>query len=220
MTKLLLSILLFISFSSDLVLAKRDVFLKEKAREGEHSFTFNQYEKVIGGGVAFLVGIIGNYTTESKVLKYAYSGVQTIGIVSGGQGLYDILKPNEDRMILNVMSKARRVKKESLSKFVRYRYLRFKAQKDYAFRNSLMATSSFLALQYLSSAALDKDTPSSLKNIYYFLGGVNIIIALNSYFYPTDYEKEFERMNRLTMSPALYYLDNKSLLGFNLTLRF
>jgi hypothetical protein len=57
-------------------------------------FLLSAIETIFSGVIAFVIGNVGFYTTKSSVLKLGYSGVQTIGIINVGRGIYDVNSPS------------------------------------------------------------------------------------------------------------------------------
>lgn len=169
-------------------------FLKEKSLKSRRVYQYNQYEDIISGSIAFTIGNIGYFTTDSLTLQIAYSGVQTVGIVAVGHGIYDHYYPDFDERLLSLLSK-KRMTRGQLSDG----YVSLLGEMDRAKRLSLLWSSSLLTLQYGLNSFLGRDVPSDLKDIYLFLGGINAIIATYSYMSKTDYET--------------YYLDHSPKVG-------
>lgn len=165
-------------------------FLKEKSEASRPTYEFNQYEDIISGSIAFAIGNIGYFTTDSSTLKIAYSGVQTVGIIAVGHGIYDYYYPHFESRLLTLLSQKKMTRGE-----LSHGYVGLLGEMERAKRLSLLWSSSLLTLQYGLNSFVGDDIPTDLKDIYLFLGGVNAIIATYSYFYVSDYEK--------------YYLDNK-----------
>jgi hypothetical protein len=159
-------------------------FLKKKSFESKPQHEFNKYEDIISGSIAFAIGNIGYFTTDSSTLKIAYSGVQTVGIVAVGHGIYDYYYPHFESRLLKILSK-KKITKGQLADG----YVGLLGEMDRAKRLSLLWSSSLLTLQYGLNSFVGKDVPSDLKDIYLFLGGVNAIVATYSYFTVSDYEQ-------------------------------
>lgn len=158
-------------------------FLKQKSMENKPQVQFNEFEDIISGSIAFTIGNIGYFTTDSSTLKIAYSGVQTVGIIAVGHGIYDYYYPHFETRLLGLLSK-KKLTRGQLSDG----YVSLLGEMERAKRLSLLWSSSLLTAQYALNAFLGKDVPSDLKDIYLFLGGVNAIIAVYSYFNISDYE--------------------------------
>ncbi len=166
-------------------------FLKQKSKENKPEVVFNQYEDIISGSVAFAIGNIGYFTTNSATLKIAYSGVQTVGIISVGHGIYDYYYPHFESRLLTLLNE----KKMTRGKLADG-YLALLGEMDRAKRISLLWSSSLLTMQYFLNSFVSKDVPQDMKDIYLFLGGVNAIVATYSYFHKTDYEEYYLHMNQ------------------------
>ena len=171
-------------------------FLSEEVSKSSQKFRYNKYESIISGGAAFLIGNIGYFSTESVTLKLAYSGIQTIGILNIGDGIYDNYSPTFDRELYKV---ARGTKSPDSTA---YGVINILAKEEKAKRISLLWKSSLLATQYFSNAYLKNDE-ESLKDIYKFLGGVNLIVAGYSYFYQNKYESYIFGENS-SFSPTVF----------------
>jgi hypothetical protein len=194
------SLLLLLFFTSQ-VLASETVkpfkYLREEVKTAEKEYQFNEYEAIIGGGLAFLVGNIGFYTTNSETLKLAYGGIQTVGIISVGQGVYDYYRPNTDQEMLNLLQQKKMTRSSLADGFIT-----ILGQEERAQRLALLYGSSLLVVQYAANAYLS-DTPKDIKDIYLFLGGVNLIVAGHSYLNRGKYERYFDLKEQVTFRPML-----------------
>lgn len=166
-------------------------FLKQKSIENKPEATFNKYEDIISGSLAFAIGNIGYFTTQSNTLKIAYSGVQTVGIISVGHGIYDYYYPHFETRLLELLSRKKMTRGELADG-----YVGLLGEMDKAKRISLLWSSSLLTMQYGLNAFLSQDVSQDMKDIYLFLGGVNAIIATYSYFYKSDYEEYYSNQTR------------------------
>jgi hypothetical protein len=166
-------------------------FLRNKSVETRPEVTFNEYEDIISGSLAFAIGNIGYFTTDSSTLKIAYSGVQTVGIIAVGHGIYDYYYPHFDSRLLALLSKKKMTRGELANG-----YVGLLGEMDRAKRVSILWSSSLLTMQYAVNAFVSKDVPQDLKDIYLFLGGVNAIAATYSYFHKSDYEEFYLQQNR------------------------
>lgn len=183
MKALVLVCMLTVSFSTfSKEKSKSLKFLKSESLKNKKKYRYNQYESVFSGGAAFVLGNIGYYTTESISLKMAYSGIQTIGIFNIGQGIYDYHRPVFDKELYNV------AKKTNHSEQTASGIIKIFAKEERAKRLSLLWKSSLLATQYFSNAYLD-NTQDDLKEIYKFLGGVNLIVVGYTLFFKNKYEE-------------------------------
>lgn len=163
-------------------------FLKNKSIQNRPEIAFNKYEDIISGSLAFLIGNIGYFTTDSNTLKMAYSGVQTVGIIGVGHGIYDYYYPHFDSRLLQLLSKKKMSRGELADG-----YVGLLGEMDRAKRISLLWSSSLLTMQYALNAFVSKDVSQDLKDVYLFLGGVNAIIASYSYFHKSDYEDYYDQ---------------------------
>lgn len=191
-------------------------FFEEKALTKKKKYRFNKYENIISGVAAFTIGNVGYLLTDSSVLKLSYTGIQTIGVVNIGKGIYKFNSPSFEFGFHEYL------KSKGNSKFsaeeVAENVIRLSAQEERAKRLSLLYTSSFLSVQYFLNAFI-YDSPDKIKNIYTFLGGVNVIVALYSTFYKGDYEKRYYG-EKLDISP--FFIPKKDAFkgGLALNMRF
>lgn len=185
--------LLILLFVSSLSLAQEQLpkknayqFLKQKSLENRPEVAFNQYEDIIAGSLAFVIGNVGYFTTDSNTLKIAFSGVQTVGIIGVGHGIYDYYYPHFDSRLLMLLSKKKMTRGQLADG-----YVALLGEMDRAKRISLLWSSSLLTMQYALNAFVSQDVSQDMKDIYLFLGGVNAIVATYSYFHKSDYEEYF-----------------------------
>lgn len=180
-------LLIFLFFSNSLSFANEQSaykFLKQKSLENKPVHKFNEYEDIISGSLAFIIGNIGYFSTDSSTLKIAYSGVQTVGIVAVGHGIHDYYYPHFETRLLTLLSKKRMTRGQLSSG-----YVSLLGEMDRAKRLSLLWSSALLTLQYGLNSFFGDDIPNDMKDIYLFLGGVNAIVATYSFFNISDYEK-------------------------------
>lgn len=219
-------ILLFIIFHSTLLSAetKRPVslekdsikFFSEQAEQKENAYKYNRYENIVAGLSAFVIGNVGYLLTDSSVLKLTYSGIQTIGIINIGRGIYKSNSPSIEESFHQILSneKIKGVTKRGLSNHL----VRIFAQEERAKRLSIFYSSAFLATQYALNIAI-YDSPERIENIYIFLGGVNAIVAAYSAFNKGEYES-FYYGNKIDLNPLVQKSSLEDRYGLSLALRF
>ena len=190
-------------------------FLKKKSEENKRVIVFNEYEDIISGAVAFLIGNVGYFTTDSQTLKIAYSGVQTVGIIAVGHGIYDYYYPHFETRLLGLLSQKRMTKGKLAND-----YVSLLGEMERAKRLSLLWSSSLLTLQYALNAFASKDVPSDLKDIYLFLGGVNAIVATYSYLHVTDYEEYYQKQQRVRVNAFAFPMGQEIRAGLALSKSF
>jgi hypothetical protein len=216
MKNILYSITIFFFIFSAKAESKPDAmtFFKNQQQSKEKSFYFNQYEHLISGLAAFTIGNIGYLTTKSSVLKVTYTGIQTIGIINIGQGIYKLNTGSFEESFYQKLSK--KSAKESFSKEqVASTVIDVFAKELRAKRLSIFYSSSFLAAQYAVNA-LVYDSPDRLKNIYIFLSGINAIVATYMALNKSDYEA-FKYGDGLDLSPFAYNTGDGGEWGLNLS---
>jgi hypothetical protein len=167
-------------------------FLKARADQTRPQVSFNQYEDIISGGAAFVIGNIGYFTTDSTTLQIAYSGVQTVGVIGIGHGIYDYYYPHFETRMLTMLNKNKLTRKQMAAD-----YVALLGEMQRAKRLSILWSSSLLTAQYALNAFVSKDVSQDLKDIYLFLGGVNAIVAIYSYMNVTDYEKFYLEQEKI-----------------------
>lgn len=206
------ALLIVIFIFSPIAQAKKNTplqFLKQEASKSKKKYRYNKYESMISGSLAFLAGNIGYFSTDSVSLKVAYSGIQTIGIINVGKGVYDYHRPVFDKELYLAVKKQKNISNEIIEIF---------AKEERAKRLAMFWRSSLLSVQYFANAYFD-DADESLRDIYKFLGGVNLIVVGYASFYKGKYESYYYD-NKITLSPAFYRINNRNINGLALQMRF
>lgn len=213
--KIFLICTLFLTINVRASETSTDFFLKE-AKLKEKVYRFNPYETIFSGVIAFVIGNVGFYTTKSSVLKLGYSGVQTIGIINVGRGIYDVNSPSTEGELYRFLTNDTNtgVSKEALS----VKLIHVFAQEERAKRMALFYGSSFLTVQYFMNSFVGKTQPE-LKKIYLFMGGVNFIIATYSGMNKSNYEKKVYG-NEFNIQPIFTATDREAVGGAYLTYSF
>ncbi len=217
----LISIICIYSILNFSVYAKKEKrnsinFFVTKGQKLQREYRFNKYENLISGTTAFLIGNIGYVTSNSEVLKIAYSGIQTIGLVNIGRSIYKIHSPSINKRFESFVTN-KRVKSYSRID-VADELVDIYAHEDRAKRLSLFYSSSILAIQYYLNA-LVYETPDSLESTYLFLGSVNTIIAVYSALYKSDYEKHLFGED-FDINPFVTGVDRPNGLGLSISFSF
>lgn len=191
-------------------------FLKREAVKSSKNYIYNEYENIINGSIAFVVGNVGYFSTDSETLKISYSFVQTIGILNVGKGLYDYNRLLQDKELYLLLKKNKDLKKEKIANGI----VRIFAYEERAKRRQMLWSSALLATQYFINAQ-SNDTPSELKSIYQFLGGINLIVIGYSYFYQEKYERfYFSKKKKYSLFPFYTKHKNKHYAGLGYNYRF
>lgn len=172
-------------------------YLKNEVQNAEKPYRFNEYETIISGGLAFLVGNIGFYTTKSETLKFAYAGIQTVGIITVGQGVYDYYSPDQDKEMLGLLNTKKLSRSQMADGFIA-----LLGREERAKRLAILYGSSLLVIQYAANAYLS-EIPSDIRDVYLFLGGVNVIVAGHSFFSRGKYEGYLDSKDKISWSPFL-----------------
>lgn len=208
---------LFIASFNIFALSEQEAvnFFKTNKNKNEN-YTFNKYEGLISGFTAFVIGNIGYLSSDNSVLKLTYSGIQTIGIINIGRGVYDLNNSSLDKRFEELVTN-KNVKSYSKSE-VALNLIEIYAYEQRAKRLALFYSSSILSLQYFLNAVVF-DSPGQLKNTYIFLGGVNTIIAFYSGFYKGSYESTYFG-NGFDLNPFLAQIDNLPVVGLGLSFNF
>ncbi|WP_372656139.1 hypothetical protein [Halobacteriovorax sp.] len=169
-------------------------FFKKHALSEKPKYKYNQYEGIISGASALLIGNVGYFTTDSKSMKLTYSLVQTIGFLNIGKGVYDYYRPQIYAEQYKLLRSYKSSSKANTVEYFSHGIIKNIALEDKAKRLSVLYTSSLLASQYLINIIGDKlrgDENDQLNNIYYFLAGVNTVAAAYSYFSRSIYEEHY-----------------------------
>lgn len=193
----------------------QEFFLSE-AKQKEKVYRFNPNETIFSGAIAFVIGNVGFYTTKSSVLQLGYSGVQTIGIINVGRGIYDVNSPSVEGDLYKFLSRDTYsgISKESLS----IKLIQIFAQEERAKRMALFYGSSLLTVQYFVNSFVGNTQPE-LKKIYLFMGGVNAIIAAYSGLSKSHYEKKVYG-KEFNINPIFAASDKEAIGGLTLTYAF
>lgn len=191
-------------------------FFVEKEAAKPDKFTFNQYENIISGGAAFLIGNVGYMLTDSTVLGLTYSAIQTIGVINIGQGIYKMNSPSVERSFKELLTNEE-VKGYSKKRLAGNLVTIF-GKESRAKRLALFYSSSLLAAQYTLNATV-YESSGKLKNVYIFLGGVNAIIAAYSAFSKSEYE-EYLFGEDIDLNPFAFSSGQGSTYGATLTYSF
>jgi hypothetical protein len=216
-------ILIFSLFTSTLfakVPTKKKIdpinFFIKQYESKETKWSFNEYENIISGTAAFIIGNIGYATTDSSVLGISYSAIQTIGIINIGQGIYKMNSPSIEGSFKDLLTN-KRVKAYSKPKLAKH-LIKIFGEEERAKRLSLFYSSSLLSIQYLFNATV-YDSPGNVDNIYIFLGGINAIVATYSAFYKSDYEKALLGDN-IDLNPFAFKTKEADLYGLQFVYNF
>ena len=163
-------------------------FFKIQAEKAKASQSDYKYEDLIAGGAAFVLGNIGFFTTDSTPLRVSYSLVQTIGILNISDGIYQMNNPSRDEYYYQMFRQypAKQNRDKDLRYFSR-NLIAITAKNDRAVRIARFYRSTLLTAQYLINT-VDRRTSEDLKDIYYFMAGINVITAAYSYFARSNYE--------------------------------
>ena len=178
-------------------------FFSNEAKLKQVNYIFNPYETIFSGTIAFVIGNIGYYTTQSTILKLGYSGVQTIGVINVGKGLYKVNSPSVEKELSELLS-TQNNKKDIEKEFLSRKLIEIYAREDRAKRIALFYGSSLLSTQYLLNAFIGK-TPKELKNIYIFMSGINFLIAGYAFNTKSNYEKNYFG-DKFDIRPITFYI--------------
>ena len=210
-----MSSIILISTSLSAEETSSEFFLKE-AKLKEKIYRFNPYETIFSGAIAFVIGNVGFYTTKSSVLKLGYSGVQTIGIINVGHGIYEVNSPSIEKELYKTLSSDHHndISKEALSS----KLISIFAQEERAKRMALFYGSSLLTVQYFVNSFVGQ-TQSELKKVYLFMGSVNFIIATYSGLIKGPYEEKVYG-DQFDIHPIFTATDKEAIVGLHLVYTF
>lgn len=190
MNKLILSIFYFTLFNNYCFSSEtaNEAFFANEAKLKELKYTFNPFETALSGTFAVIIGNVGFYTTKSSILKIGYSSIQTIGVINVSKGIYNVNSPNMEEELSHLLAttKNNTISKEILSQ----KLIEIYAKEDRAKRIALFYGASLISSQYFLNAFIG-NTQKELKNIYLFMGGINLLIAGYSLNSKSSYEKKY-----------------------------
>lgn len=191
-------------------------FFSNKTMVSEKRYVFGPLENTISGASAFIIGNVGYFTTKSTVLKITYTGIQTIGILNVGRGIYQSNSPSLKNNFYNLINETdnNSFDKENMAKGL----IKIFAEEERAKRLALFYSSSLLAVQYTLNATLTSP-PKRLKNIYIFLASVNSIAALYTGVYKAQHES-FYFGDKIDLNPIADWTSNEELYGMQICFRF
>ena len=132
------------------------------------------YETIASGGAAVVIGLYGYYySATNPVIKLLYAATQTAGVITIGQALKAKYSP---RLTLDLDNHF----KAHPERFDREAYesmmVRHRREVERAEAMTLAYTSDILAGLYFYNGYRESARDSTLRNVYYFLGG-NFAIA-------------------------------------------
>jgi hypothetical protein len=198
-------------------------FISKKRTRLSKKYKYNKYEDIISGSISLTVGMIGYYASKGSTLKLAYSGVQTVGVTSIGAGIYKLYSPDVEEDIYSLANRVSdKTGKGKLKDEVSDVFIKYRAERDRATRYSVLITSSILTGLYFSDALISNPY-KELKNIYFFLGSINAIVAAYSIFSESEYEKFYfdnQKASSFSLSPAVLYTRNASGYGLAFSTSF
>lgn len=199
-----------------------ELLTQQLKRDQKNKFRYNQYEDIISGVVGFAVGTVGYYSTNATDLKLIYALTQSLGVVTAGYGVHKLYDPAWNKELQSSLSNLARAKNKTKD-YISYRMIKYMAKKSEANNKSLLMTSSLLVIQNASNIIID-DPPKSLRNIFYFIGGVNLIIAIHTLFAENSYEKIYRKIHqpksKILFSPQMFEHNEKLYSGMSFQYRF
>jgi hypothetical protein len=198
------------------------ILVEQLKLEGERKYRYNPYENIFSGTISFLVGTVGYYSSNALDLKLVYALTQSIGVVTTGYGIHDYYAPRWNHELQQTLSGVHRSRNPR--NFIAKRTINFLSAEHEAKNRSIMMTSGMLVISNSANILID-EPPNSLKNIFYFIGGVNLIIFLHSLFNDGPYSKlrqqlEMNKKYSLNVLPTLTPQNNSVLSGIQFKLRF
>ncbi|HLE09703.1 MAG: hypothetical protein A2504_02155 [Bdellovibrionales bacterium RIFOXYD12_FULL_39_22] len=192
------------------------LFYENQYQNSKRPFKYNQYENIISGGMAFLVGNFGYIYSESSFTKISYAAIQTIGIINVGRGIYKLTSPDVDASFYKLLTddNVDNYSKSSIAQHL----LEISAKEARARRLYIFYSTSLLATQYFINALIYKST-EKVKNTYLFLGGINVIIAGYAAINKNNSEEYFFG-SQLDLAPFAYSGNDDSGAGAMFSYRF
>lgn len=162
-----------------------------QTRKEEKGSSFSPKEQIISGLTSFILGNIGYFSTDSKILKLGLSGVQTIGVINVGKGIHDSFISSWDHQYESLTRSfealGEKVEGEKAREILSYHFVKSQAESERARRLAIFYASGLLGVQYFSNAFFDR-SPGKLKDIFIFLGSINLGIMAYTHFFHGRYE--------------------------------
>lgn len=154
--------------------AEFDKFMKE--REKQDRITGLSY--LISGGVATIGGVAGYYSSEDAFSRGMYAVSQSVGIAAIGYGASVYWIGNEYNSFYRAVARSSLSpsQKSELLKF----FLEQERERKEAARWIRVGTHALLAAVNFYNAS--KESDRDVKNLFNFLGGVNLVIGLSYTF--------------------------------------
>lgn len=134
---------------------------------------------LISGTLAVVGGLIGQSSTSDPLERGMYTVFQSIGVASIGYGFYQWKLGDEDRLMLDTISNSRSLSDSQKVEMVRsYRSTKRAREKEQRLIKAV--THGLIAALNIYGATQQKD--DNLKNILFFLGGVNTLATVSYTF--------------------------------------
>lgn len=149
-------------------------FMIERAKQDE--ITGLSY--MISGGLAAVGGNIGYYSSTDTFSRGAYALTQSAGIFAIGYGASIYWNGNEFDSFYRAVrdsSLSPLQKTEVLQKFLENE----RAQKD---REDMIRMGTFILLSAMNFYSATQEDDNDVKNVFNFLGGVNLLLAFSYAF--------------------------------------
>lgn len=172
-------------------------FLIKQIKNTDYKYSYFETEQIVSGMASSLVGIAGYHLSSNDSVKLAYSGVQAIGSTTVGFGLYNYLRPKRSEFYKNLVTLEGNKNSEKKVNLI----LDYLAKEARAKRLAVIGSTGMLSLQFASNLIFD-DPEKKLRNIYIYLGGVNLLALIYQTFVISGFES-YQNSKKVSFHPVI-----------------
>ncbi len=152
-----------------------ETFSKNKTRNDY----LNGLSYIISGSLAYVGGQFGQSASNDQIEKGVFSVFQTIGIASIGYGAYTWKVGGDDRLLYETLQEAPGLDERDRAAIVRS-YFSSRREREKRERLVKAITHGIIAAHSLYTAT--QQTNESIKNAFFFIGGVNVLATISYSF--------------------------------------
>jgi len=171
--------------------------LKSKANTIRSNEATDGWAYIVSGGVALGLSIPGYYLSKDVFARSVYSVGETLGVASIGYGSYLVLIEDDHSRFLKILERVPQLSVEEKNR-LSHLFLWENSERARKVRKIRVISHSLTAGLNFLSAATSKNR--DLKTALYFIGGINVLAALNFGFRASEEEMVFKKAS---MEPEL-----------------
>lgn len=184
-----------LSYPSILIFCALLSFQSRAAENYDHYKSWNSFEsyikkekaeasrrgksQIISGGIAVLAGVLGDAMTLDPIEKGVYTIFQSVGVGAVGYGSYEWYIGSSDRKIYETLKNSDGFDDEMKSSFLKS-YADIQKGNEKMERRIRAITHGLIAALNIYNA--QKQTNESFKSTLNFIGGINLLVAINYTF--------------------------------------